>query len=737
MLLHPKAGPSALPIVANLQLSLEVRTEFGEPIQDCIFSASNLPGCTTWLSTLVNRDDGWHETIKLAVPAELVHNAHVFITLAFGAGTHPIALTWLPLSNNGVFVRDGDHISMLYRHDDYTSSALGNSSLGETGYLSLPWENSTSIPNHASVSCLKIRSFLCSTQFSQDDTLLGLLKWRETKSESDLIDILKKFGYIPELEVVKLLGEVFDALFGLLVERAGREEFEDLVFNALVTVLNIVYDRRFHLEPIVDEYTSKHFNYPFATACLIRSFSRLLSNPSDPDASKHLRATFKVGRHVLRFITFAREQQKEKEAGIGITSSSAFTKDLQGIFKLLEQLMRNTNPMLVGSQTLAVQHFHTWLPELTALLPTDDILLIAIDFMDACSNVKGKLILYKLILIVNYSKSQLFSDADARRAIALNTVRWIEPYWDNPGEVTIQYREQIRLCCSILSTQIDKLGDDVSGYIPKIVSSYLTIKASSKTDSENFSLLFPVSYPFPTRTVTVIDQYDEVLLELSAVLAAMSNLPTALTLDLSEAELADFLVRALQVHTSILNCEAFPASWLSVHIYQHKATMKFLETTATVLIESFLPEPDDAEKFNMELWLVFFTTLLKVVGSDALALETFPEQKRRAVWKVGGDIREQGAELLRRTWEAIGWDTSIDERQKFGMDRMGGYQVQYVPGLVAPIVELCLCVHEGLRITAVEVLQSMIISEWTLSQDLSVIQTEVIDVSTSFILELL
>src|SRR4051812_29701654 len=58
---------------------------------------------------------------------------------------------------------------------------------------------------------------------------------------------------------------------------------------------------------------------------------------------------------------------------------------------------------------------------------------------------------------------------------------------------------------------------------------------------------------------------------------------------------------------------------------------------------------------------------------------------------------------------------------------MGGFQVQYVPGLVAPIVELCLSVHEGLRSVAIEVLQTMIVSEWTLSEDLSLIQAEMID----------
>jgi hypothetical protein len=119
--------------------------------------------------------------------------------------------------------------------------------------------------------------------------------------------------------------------------------------------------------------------------------------------------------------------------------------------------------------------------------------------------------------------------------------------------------------------------------------------------------------------------------------------------------------------------------------------------------------------------------LLKLVGSDALALETFPEQKRRAVWKIAGDVREQGAELLQRSWEALGWETSAEEKKQYGLEKMGGFQVQYVPGLVAPIVELCLSVHEGLRSVAIETLQTMIVSEWTLSGDLAIIQAEMID----------
>jgi hypothetical protein len=96
------------------------------------------------------------------------------------------------------------------------------------------------------------------------------------------------------------------------------------------------------------------------------------------------------------------------------------------------------------------------------------------------------------------------------------------------------------------------------------------------------------------------------------------------------------------------------------------------------------------------------------------------------VWKIAGDVREQGADLLHSTWEAIGWDTTEEEHQRYGLKKLGGYQVQYVPNLVPPIIGLCLSVHEGLRHVAVHILRTMILSEWDLNQDISIIESEII-----------
>ncbi|KAF2190578.1 hypothetical protein K469DRAFT_623793 [Zopfia rhizophila CBS 207.26] len=723
---HPRTGTVPLAqtsSMSNLQLTIEVRKSSGERIEGCIYPSCNSAGHTAWRTTAVERGEGWSLTIRLAINPEDVPGSHMVMSVADAPG-FPFALCWMPLWTQDAFVRDGDYSLSLYRYDEYTSSMIA----GKGAYLALPWSSKKKDESvMGPMAAVHLRTYLCSTKYSQDPVLLGLLKWRD-QGAGELVALLRRFAFVPEIEIVKLLNEVFDALFEILVEYAGSDEYEDLVFNALVIVLGIVHDRRFNLGPLVDQYAETRFNYPFATSSLVRSYTRLLANPADPESSRRLRATFKVGSHVLKFIMNARQQQKEKEAGIGITSRQpTFTKDLQTIFKSLEGLMTNTAAILIGTKTILVQHFHSWLPELSPSMSSLDILKLASNFIDSCATAQGKLVLYKLVLINHLTDLEVFKAPDTRRILLTNTVKWLAPHWGKTATVTDQWKDQVRLCCSVVASQVEELGQEACEYIPKLVDSYRTIQGTPRPAKTTLSLLFPSSYPFPSRPTMTETAFDEALVEISAVLAAMSSIPTIIHLDWPKSDIADFLFSALQVYISILDCEAFPSSWLSVHIYHHKATMRTLEKLASILIDSFLPDPDEADQFSTELWRAFFDALLKLVGSDALALETFPEQKRRAVWKIAGDVREHGADLLRRSWEAIGWETSPEDKKQYGLEKMGGFQVQYVPGLVGPIVELCLSVHEGLRSVAIEVLQTMIVSEWTLSEDLALIQAEMID----------
>lgn len=727
---HPQAGQVPVPLTSglrNLQLTLEVRNSSGARVERCIFPSSNSSGHTAWRTTVTERGSPWNQTIRLKIPTDQVPGSHIVMSIA-DAPEFPFALCWMPLWDNQAFLRDGSHSLLLHAYDKFTSNIQN----GKGAYLSLPWNaigknesaKDETITGH--LATLHLETYLCSTEFSQDQVILGLISWKE-KPAAEVLELLKRVVFVPEIEIVKQLRDVFDALFAILVDHAGNEEFEDLIFKDLVTVLGIVHDRRFNLGPLVDHYAEKQFNFPFATPCLMRSYLRLLQASTDSEQSRNLRAAFKVGRHLLKFIISAREQQKAKEEGIGITKfQSAFNRDLHSIFKSLESLIKNPSPILVGSKTLVVQHFHTWLPELSSALSKDEMIMIALSFIDSCKDVKGMLILYKLVLIQNYTRLEMFASGSERQTLISSCIGWLAPYWGATDDVSDQYRDQVRLCCSIVAELLKQPDPQLYDFLPKIVSSYCAIEAEGVEDTSYLSMLFSKSFPFQVKPSKTKQKFDEALVELSALMAAIAQIPNPKPPSLKPHDLATFLSQALDAQRSILNCVAYPESWLSMHIYNHRASLRSLEYLSSILIRSFLPAPDDADTFDMRLWESFFRMLLKVVSSDALALETFPEQKRRAVWKIAGDVREQGADLLRRSWEAIGWEASEEERERYGLKKLGGYQVQYVPSLVPPIIELCLSVHEGLRRVAVEILQTMIISEWDLNQDLSIIETEII-----------
>ena len=392
LLSHPERGTVPLtidPDLQNIQLTLEVRKQSGERIGNAIYPSSNSPGLTVWRTCAASRGELWNQMIKLVLPTEDVPGAHLIMSIA-DAPNFPFALGWMPLWEEGAFIRNGSHTPLLYLYDKLTSSL----ERGRGAYLDFPWNSrgrddvSKDEALTGPVALLRLETFLCSTTFSQDKTLLGILKWRD-RPRSEVLDLLKRFPFVSEVEIVKLVNEVFDALFGILVDNSGNEEAEDLAFDAVVTVLGIVYDRRFNLGPLVDQYAETSFDHPFATPCLIRSYLRLLANPFHHKNPRRLRATLKVGRQMLKFIVNAREKQKIKEAGIGITMTQpTFNRDLQSIFKALEALMQDTSPVLIGSKTLVVQHIHTWLPELQLSFSEEEILEIASNFLDACGSVQ-------------------------------------------------------------------------------------------------------------------------------------------------------------------------------------------------------------------------------------------------------------------------------------------------------------------------------------------------------------
>lgn len=733
---HPKFGQVPLAqrcqtSLANLQLTLEVRKRNGERVEDCIFTSSNHQGHTAWRTTGIEKGEGWHQTVRLAVPTEDVPGSHIVMSIA-DSPNFPFALAWVPLWEEEAFVRDGDHYAALYVYDEYTSSMIG----GRGAYLALsPWHRKEDF-TQVNAATVALRTYLCSTEYSQDPNLLGLLSWRKYHG-AKLIELLERFPFIPEIEVVKLLKDVFTALFEILDEYTGSEQYEDLVFYNLIVIFGIANDRRFDLRNVVEDYAMpNHKDYAFTCQSMLRAAQRLISSPMDPEASKKLRATLKVGDQMLRLIVETGKPRPEHadEHTIGngdVVRYATFGDDLQRLFVAMMALMRNPMPVLLGTQTLMVQRYHTLLPELITVLGAQELLEVARDFMDSFAHCQGSLVMHRLALVNKLSQTDLFKRPDVKDAFVANTFRWLAPYWGAVDVVTEQWRSQVRLCCRVVATQMTELNEEGCQYVPKLVESYTALQQVKRVPKKTFSMLFPATYPFPERRAPDETDVDEAMLEMSALLAAALMSQQRLYFDANEVDIPGVLLQALKVGQSILDGEAFPASWLSLHVSHHRYAISALERIQELLRESlsdsYAPDADEVFDFDTVLWKQYFDTLFAAVSSPALAMETFPEQKRRAIWKIAGDVRELGASLIQRSWETIGWKTDEDSRKLHGFKRLGGYQVQFVPDLVEPVVELCLSMHASLRSVAVQVLTTMLIGTWELDHDLSIIQSAMID----------
>ncbi|KAJ7045388.1 C2 domain in Dock180 and Zizimin proteins-domain-containing protein [Mycena alexandri] len=807
----------------NVQVTVEVRDQDGRAVESVISQGSGEPLMTQFHSTVFQRcnEPTYGELIKVQLPPQGIPEWHLFFTFRNRSGRErgnnarastdnserPFAFAFQPLfPDKRAFVEDGSHTLILYRAEKMAN-------ITPDIYLTAPsWLAANQRPEQLIVhpemmrvtppirDTLTLRSSLCSTKFTQNPVLLSLLSWERLADRELLSTVLTKFTFVGEGEIVKFLRDIFDSLFGILVSQNNQSgEMDELVFNALVTVLGIVQDRRFsNFQPVLDVYIEQHFNCAAASSHMIHSMTRLLANPTSTESASPLRAALKVWHYIFKFIARSRDLQKAKEIGMGGGATAdhletTFKRELRSHLAEVTRMMASTSPpSIIGTQTIALQHFTSILPELSKIFSTVELVSIATSFANAVTVGKGKIVIWKLIMYLQIVKGFLFDNSESRPLLVEAVVIWIKPhfgrydeYHTNESEsvkdaARVSWLESIRLCVTIVAVMLDKLQqnlvnpaivadrnafrkeqDNVENLlplIPRLLDSYREFQgaASRKAMDRTRSSLpvktavpvtFPESYPFslvaqlpdgPRNPGTpgapdADNIFNPGLGETATVfLVLILSSPTKHILNFLELSLdiegrdrfVALLSQFFKVATSILENDAFPKTWLNINVLAHKVLIKIMEPIASIMEKEFIPPQEAQGQFNSHLWREGFYMFLKLLSSDQLVIEEFTPQKCRAVWRLAGDIRGDGASILLTLWQALGWaehPTTTGEPAT----RYGGYQV-YLHSLVGQVVNLCLSHHDQLRNNAVQMLYSMIVSEYHQSQHFDEIETELV-----------
>uniref|UniRef100_A0A7N8YIP8 Dedicator of cytokinesis 2 n=1 Tax=Mastacembelus armatus TaxID=205130 RepID=A0A7N8YIP8_9TELE len=343
----------------NVEVIMWVCDEEGKVIQNSICLGAGDKTVSEYRSVIYYqvKQPRWMETFKVAVPLEEMCKVHLRFMFRHRSSQESkdkseknFAMAFVRLmKDDGTVLQDGLHDLVVFKGDSKRMEDVHS-------YLSLPStrhhhsdphkvavlsRSSSSVSGGGGLSVssrdsFSISSLVCSTKLTQNVGLLGLLKWR-TRPEL-LRDNLEKLKIIDGEEVVKFLQDTLDALFNIMMEHSQTDDYDILVFDALIYIIGLIADRKFqHFNTVLEAYIKQHFSATLAYKKLMSVLKRYLDVSSRGEQCEPILRTLKALEYIFKFIVRSRMLYSQLYEG---KEQAEFEESLRKLFESINNLMR-------------------------------------------------------------------------------------------------------------------------------------------------------------------------------------------------------------------------------------------------------------------------------------------------------------------------------------------------------------------------------------------------------------
>lgn len=169
---------------------------------------------------------------------------------------------------------------------------------------------------------------------------------------------------------------------------------------------------------------------------------------------------------------------------------NSFKKELRTHLDEVTRMMSTAAPAsIIGTQTIALQHFTSILPELHKVFTVGELVQIVTTFANAIVATRGKIVIWKLIMYLQIVRGFLFDVPQTRAQLVESITFWIKQHFGRFDEYAltqsgdsesakdaarIAWLESIRLSVTVIAVMLDKLQQSLVD--PAILSDRLLIR---------------------------------------------------------------------------------------------------------------------------------------------------------------------------------------------------------------------------------------------------------------------